>query len=251
MGRNKHLARINKSKRASRKVAIGLMMSGLLCISVSAPTLFCIGTIQEQQREIDTLKTQVNEHIAMDIEYRQNLHVVGLELAEKVEDTFDMVRVVGTEYDKILKFREQYYKDNVPMAEDWQYYLKRMCDKYNVPFNTALSIIRAESYYDAGLIHTNDNGTQDWGLMQINDCNKQELDEEFGEGLDWLNPYDNIQAGVFMLGELYKKYNDEHTILMAYNFGEAGMRKAKANGNYSSVYSRRVLQYKEELRYES
>ncbi len=50
-----------------------------------------------------------------------------------------------------------------------------------------------------------------------------------------------------MLKELFDKYSDEHKVLMAYNFGEGGMKRKWKKGVRSSKYSRKVLQTRERL----
>ena len=62
-----------------------------------------------------------------------------------------------------------------------------------------------------------------------------------------LDPYQNIAFGVSLLANLCRLYNDEHRILMCYNFGEEGARKVVGRGIESSRYSRKVVEYKNNI----
>ena len=86
--------------------------------------------------------------------------------------------------------------------------------------------------------------TNDYGLMQINQKNHEWLSNAVGV-TDFLDPYQNIQAGIYILGTLFEKYDDPHKVLMAYNMGESGASKLWDQGIYQSKYSQRVIGYQE------
>ncbi len=108
-----------------------------------------------------------------------------------------------------------------------------------------LALIQVESNFNVDLIHKNTNGSYDYGLMQINSVNHKWLQDELGE-LDFLNPYDSILAGIYMLEQIAKHSKDEHEILMVYNMGRSTYTRLATRGITSSVYSRRIMQIKEE-----
>ena len=136
---------------------------------------------------------------------------------------------------------------NIPLDEDIQKYLYDKCKEYNVPYDLALGVIKVESNFNPSLIHKNSNGSRDYGLFQINTINHKWLSEELGI-TDFLNPYQNIDAGVYMLSQLLKKYNNEHIVLMSYNMGERAAKNLVSRGIDSSRYSRKVIETKEELK---
>ena len=103
---------------------------------------------------------------------------------------------------------------NVPMDESLQEYVYWMADAY------------------------------EYGLMQINQKNHEWLSNAVGV-TDFLDPYQNIQAGIYILGTLFEKYDDPHKVLMAYNMGESGASKLWDQGIYQSKYSQRVIGYQE------
>lgn len=136
---------------------------------------------------------------------------------------------------------------DIPLDKDIQKYLYDKCKEYNVPYDLALGVIKVESNFNPSLIHKNSNGSRDYGLFQINTINHKWLSEELGI-TDFLNPYQNIDAGVYMLSQLLKKYNNEHIVLMSYNMGERAAKNLVSRGIDSSRYSRKVIETKEELK---
>ena len=136
---------------------------------------------------------------------------------------------------------------NIPLDEDIQKYLYDKCKEYNVPYDLTLGVIKVESNFNPSLIHKNSNGSRDYGLFQINTINHKWLSEELGI-TDFLNPYQNIDAGVYMLSQLIQKYDNEHIVLMSYNMGERATKNLTSRGIDSSRYSRKVIAIKEELK---
>lgn len=120
--------------------------------------------------------------------------------------------------------------------QDWVY---QMCNEYNIPGYEKLimSKLYCESSYRTNLIHTNTNGTKDYGIAQINSSNHARLRRELGIN-DFLDPYQSIRAGVYMMSEcLADNGYNESSALAAYNTGR--------NGLGSTKYSRRVLAIKD------
>lgn len=129
---------------------------------------------------------------------------------------------------------------DVPMDESLQEYIYWMADAYDIDFTFLMALIRNESNFQADAIST----TNDYGLMQINQKNHEWLSNAVGV-TDFLDPYQNIQAGIYILGTLFEKYDDPHKVLMAYNMGESGASKLWDQGIYQSKYSQRVIGYQE------
>lgn len=129
---------------------------------------------------------------------------------------------------------------DVPMDENLQEYTYWMADAYDIDFAFLMGLIRNESNFQVDVI----SGTNDYGLMQINQKNHEWLSNAVGV-TDFLDPYQNIQAGLYILGNLFEKYDDPHMVLMAYNMGEGGASKLWDQGIYQSKYSNRVLEYQE------
>lgn len=106
-----------------------------------------------------------------------------------------------------------------------------------------LQLITVESDWDAALIHTNLDGSRDFGLMQINDSTWPWLAEQAGlEHADPLDPKDNLAMGTWYLAYLLRRYGSEEAALTAYNRGEQGLEWHIASlGTARSTYSTAVL----------
>lgn len=117
--------------------------------------------------------------------------------------------------------------------ECYQDYLYDLCVKYGVTeyYTLFIAQIYHESTFRTNLI----SSTNDYGLMQINVCNHSWLRNKLGIS-DFLDPYENMEAGVYMMSSYLHKYGDAEKALVCYNRGEGG-----AKGVSSTSYSRGVL----------
>lgn len=144
--------------------------------------------------------------------------------------------------EEIAEVEESMTEYDIKLSKELQKYLYDKCIENGLEYELMLAVIRTESNFKSNLI----SSTNDYGLMQINKCNHKNLKQKLGI-TDFLNPYQSIDAGVYMLSNLSSKYKDEHQVLTAYNWGEYGMLRGWKKGTRSSKYSRRVLQYREQL----
>lgn len=126
-----------------------------------------------------------------------------------------------------------YYSDEIPLDHFLQEVAQDACKANGVPYSLALAVIEQESAFNPEA----DNGLC-YGLMQINRINYQWLRDI---GIEPASYKGNIEAGVYMLGELLKKYGDVHKALMAYNCGETGAKRLWNNGQMTSAYSSSVV----------
>lgn len=155
--------------------------------------------------------------------------------------TFEFVRaeIVEIEEDKL----KQYTIYDVPLDQEVQIYIVDKCESSSLSPDIVTSLIKHESTFRPDVI----SGTNDYGLMQINKSNHSWISNELGIS-DFLDPYENIDAGMYILGGLMGKYNNIHLALMAYNMGEGKAAQHWKNGTYSSKYSRKIVEYAEELK---
>ena len=131
---------------------------------------------------------------------------------------------------------------DVPLDVDIQEYIYELCDEYNMDFTFVMALIGVESSYQAEAV----SSTSDYGLMQINRCNHEWLTETLGV-TNYLDPYQNIQSGMYILKGLFEKYDDPEMVLMAYNMGERGASKRWNKGIYETDYSNAVMNLYTEL----
>ena len=121
------------------------------------------------------------------------------------------------------------------LPDELQETMIQMCEKYELPFALAVAVAEQESHFDPDAVsHTND-----YGIMQINKINFSWLQKK---GINPLDHKGNIEAGVLMLSEAVKKYDDFNLALMAYNCGDAGAKRLWNKGIYSTEYSNSVME---------
>lgn len=122
------------------------------------------------------------------------------------------------------------------LSEDLQEYTYYLCKDYEVDYCFVMGLMFTESAFVADSISI----TDDYGLMQINACNADYLEDKLGIA-DLLEPYQNIQAGLYILKGLFEKYGNESLVCMAYNMGEYGASQLWDSGIYSTIYSEKVI----------
>lgn len=70
--------------------------------------------------------------------------------------------------------------------------------------------------------------------------NHEQLTETLGV-TDYLDPYQNIRAGVFTLRKLFERYQDTDMVLMAYNMGENAASCLWGKGMFKTDYTQSIL----------
>ncbi|MBR5514853.1 MAG: transglycosylase SLT domain-containing protein [Clostridia bacterium] len=146
------------------------------------------------------------------------------------------------EDEQIREFINQYY--DISLSSEKQEYVFALCDKYSVPRELVLAVMCAESNYENNRI--SDNG--DWGIMQINTVNHEWLKAELGV-TDFLDFYDNVHCGVYMLSAYYHKYADVNKITMCYRYGESGAKEMWEMGVYETEYTKQIIRNIAALKY--
>ena len=122
---------------------------------------------------------------------------------------------------------------------DLQDYIREECIDAGLDMELVLAIMKVESNFNPEV----KSCTDDFGLMQVNKVNFEEVERELGL-TNMLDPYQGAKAGIFLLSKL--KWNEsEHQMLMAYNIGVAGAQKLWEQGIYETDYSKKVLKAKE------
>lgn len=120
------------------------------------------------------------------------------------------------------------YSEDIPMSMELQKYTYNQCVKKGLEYELVLALMWRESRFKVDAVGYNSNGTQDSGIMQINDVNKGWLKTKLGID-DLMDPLQNIDAGTTMLSGFTTKYG-VHDGLMAYQYGEVGMQQKFAQG---------------------
>lgn len=128
------------------------------------------------------------------------------------------------------------------LPKELQEYTYYMSNDY-VDYSFVLGLMYCESGFQTDCI----SETEDCGLMQINKLNCDWLSEQL-QISDITDPYQNIRAGLYILRQLFEKYDDPAKVAMAYNMGEYGASVLWEQGIYETSYSEKVLAMAEEYR---
>lgn len=185
-----------------------------------------VGALGATILEIDFLTTELNK-VIRDLEKYKAEIIIMKGVIQKVHE----VRGI--------------YERDIPLPLDLQFHTYLVCERFNADYDLVLAIMRAESDYQINAINIHEKGT-DYGIMQINEVHLNDF-KKLGY-TDVFNPYQNIEYAVKFLMSNADVAENEHQLAMAYHYGRKGMRELVAEGFTETNYSRKVLQYKEELK---
>lgn len=146
----------------------------------------------------------------------------------------------------VISTDEAFNYYDVPLSFQLQEYTQELCEEMGVHYPLVLAIMAQESGFNPSAISpANNNGSRDFGLMQINSRNHQWL-ESVLDVSDWLDPRQSILAGIYILS-LYDDWQEDYqTIAMLYNTGPTGGKSYLESGTFSE-YSYQVMGKLEEI----
>lgn len=211
--------RIRRRNRTIRMILFFMM----LCI-IAVMTICHNKKVQALNEQIEELSTQISLMSAMNEDLTAAAQEAEFKLRLFVDPT--QISAAGAViYD-------------IPLDAALQEYTYHMCVDYYIPehYELVLAVMWQESNYDPEVI----SSSGDYGLLQINAMNHDWLTKELGVD-DFLDPEQNIHAGVYLLAKLIHKYGDVSKALMAYNMGERGATTYWDSGTYSNAYSNSVI----------
>ena len=210
---------IRRRNRNIRMILFAILLGLVVILSVNYYS--SVQALNEQIKDLDTQVTRLtDENQALNTALQEYEHLLGMFVGD-VEIKAAPVVIY-----------------NIPLSDALQEYTYNLCVDYYIPehYELVLAMMWHESNYTADII----SRTNDYGLMQINKTNHDWLSEELGIE-DFLDPHQNIHAGVYMIAKLIHKYGDTSKALMAYNLGERGAANYWATGTYSNAYSNGII----------
>lgn len=138
---------------------------------------------------------------------------------------------------------------DIPLSTDLQWFTYDLCIDYGVPFDIAIATVYTETggTFNDSLVHYNTNGSVDKGLFQINECNYESMRNLLGDQFDPLDPYYNIEAGVYFIMTAKEHSSEPSTYMMVYNQGAGGAKRSWDKGTYSTAYTRKLVDYAQNI----
>lgn len=223
--------RRRQRKLMRRRIACFVVSAGIITSSAYTFNQYYTKRVQALQSDIDKLNQQVTE-----------LTTRNQDLSAALQKSNDKLRLFVD--DTEVRAAEPTYYD-IPLSKDLQLYTYNRCAEYGIPehYELILAMMWQESNYTPDII----SATDDYGIMQINACNHEWLSDLLGT-TNFLDVYQNIDAGTYIISKMLLKYGDEHKALMAYNMGENGASLNWDAGIYTSSYSRGIISKREAIK---
>lgn len=255
----------SKTKQLRKKLAKSQEIKQrlkILCFMMAAVLIALTVSFTNQQKQIATLQenySDIKAEYSEVIESYTKLSIEYAELRAELKDK-EMIETQSAEIkednniiltDTLVRYSNESsgfkYNHDIPLSEDIQKYAYNKCQESGIDYYIFLSLMRKESSFNPEAV----SKTNDYGLCQINKINHNWMRKVFGSDWDPLNPYDSIDASIFMLSEYTKDYNCDnyHVLLMNYNMGHGNAVECFNSGIYSSKYSRAIMDYAKEYGY--
>ena len=221
-----------------RRIVCLVVSTGLIAGTAFASNHFHQKDVQALNDEICRLNVQVTELASENQDLSAVLQKSNTALQksnEKLRMFVDDITVCATE--------PTYY--DIPLSKELQLYTYTRCVDYGIPehYELVLAMMWQESNYNPDSV----SATDDYGIMQINACNHEWISNLLGT-TNFLDVYQNIDAGTYIISKMLLKYGDEHKALMAYNMGENGAALNWDAGIYTSSYSREIIAKREAIK---
>ena len=255
----------SKTKQLRRKLAKSQEINQrlkILCFLMAAVLIALTVSFTNQQKQIATLQenySDIKAEYSEVIESYTKLSIEYAELRAELKDK-EMIETQSAEIkednniiltDTLVRYSNESsgfkYNPDIPLSEDTQKYAYNKCQESGIDYSIFLGLMRKESSFNPEAV----SKTNDYGLCQINKVNHNWMREVFGSDWDPLNPYDSIDASIFILSKYIKDYNCDnyHILLMNYNMGHGNAVECFNSGIYSSEYSRAIMEYAKDYGY--
>ncbi len=132
--------------------------------------------------------------------------------------------------------RFYYDYDVIPLTREQQDIVLDIAEEYELPVELLYAIMRSETNFNPDRI----SGTDDYGIMQINKCNHDDLREALGV-TNFLDFEQNVTCGAYMIHDCFRYAETLPQILMVYNRGPVAAWEAWEDGVTFDRYCERVI----------
>ena len=127
---------------------------------------------------------------------------------------------------------------NIPLSNDIQDYMFQECSRYGIPSGLVVAIMETESRFTIDII----SRTNDYGLMQINQCAHEWLNKNLGV-TNLLDAKQNILSGIYILRYHLDYCNgDLKKALMCYACGAGRAETYFEQGIYETEYTKSLIE---------
>lgn len=224
--------RLRKIKNYFQREWIDFLIFGISVIAIVSALTMVI-QIKNIKAEIAKMKIEIVE-IA---EEQDRLETFAIEQSERLNS-------FQAEYEETAETIVGFERD-IPLSLELQEYTYYICNAYDVDYDMVLAIMQVES----GFTNVISKSGNDFGICQINKVNHEWLDTQYGLN-DMLDERQNIKACVVILNDIQQNeyFDTPEKVLMAYNMGQGGARKAIENGTTETDYTIKIYKAKEELK---
>ena len=193
-------------------------------------------TVSEQCLSSSIQENDTYANVAKQIDEELNLQLDDDEQTEEnINKQQEVQNIASNAIVDTDSITTQYY--DIPLTQDIQEYLFKICNEYSVPIPLLLAVIETESGFNIDSI----SSTDDYGLCQINIINHEHLSEVLGI-TNIMDPKQNILCSVYILsGHLNYTNGDIQLALMCYNCGQGGAQNLWNQGIYTTDYVDKVM----------
>lgn len=133
--------------------------------------------------------------------------------------------------------KEYKYIEDCPLDVELQQGIYDICEKYNVPYELVMAMIKKESLYITDSVGDNGDSV---GLMQIQEKWHYELMEELGVS-DLTDPLGNVEVGTALIASYIEESGNVEYALMKYNGGAAYADRMTEAGKVSD-YAQEIME---------
>lgn len=240
--------RVISQKRKIKKLTI---YNRILILGIIAVLLFMSITLHHMNKEVEEVINSYNEIIEQykNVDETNPIEYCGLTNLSVTNNTIPINQEPNTKeqpseqpVEEIPEEIDEY--PNIPLDKDLKNYIVAKCNDAGIPPEILFAMAWKESNYTP----TAKSSTNDYGLLQINKCNFDNLANALNiDNIceDIYNPYINVDCSIYILKDILNNYTntDWHQVLMRYNMGPGGAAKCFNQGKFSSEYSRAIIDY--------
>ena len=136
---------------------------------------------------------------------------------------------------------EPWVRYNVPLDDDLQQYIEKLCREYEIPSSIVIAVIGVESNFTADCIGDNGNS---YGLMQIWETEHHDRCLNLN-AVNLCDPYQNIRVGIDILAELINTYDGDWDKALSFYNGDSTGRYAERVQAYAECLAEGVMPFNE------